>query len=257
MLEIRRVRAALVRSGFVATGAIYVAMGIVSGRVALLGARDRANGVPGALRFLLEQPYGGWLLGAVVAGLGGIALADGLRAVRGPGGAIQRIGRALGALGYSALAWTAGGVLLRAGRRARGVGLERQSASWLLAQSWGAFALKAIGAVVIVGGLGEILQGVRGKLLLRGDFLPRPLLRTLIAVSRFGLVMRGVTLGALGYFLIRAAEEVNPRVVRTFGGTLDALAHTVLGPAFLGVLAAGLAAYGIHLWALALLRRRV
>ena len=45
--------------------------------------------------------------------------------------------------------------------------------------------------------------------------------------------------------------------MRTFGGTLDALAHTALGPAFLGVLAAGLASYGVYLWALALLRRRV
>jgi hypothetical protein len=250
-------RGALVRSGFVAIGAIYVAMGIVSGRVALLGARDRANGVPGALRFLLEQPYGGWLLGAVVAALGGIALADGVRAARGPGGALQRIGLAFGGIGYAALAWTAGGLLLRAGRRARGVGLERQSASWLLAHSWGAFALELIGAAVIIGGLDEIVRGVRGKLLLRGDVLPRPLLRTLVAVSRFGLLMRGVTLVALGYFLIRAAEEVNPQVVRTFGETLDALAHTALGPAFLGVLAAGLASYGFYLWALALLRRRV
>ena len=95
------------RAGFVAIGTIYVAMGIVSARVALLGARERVNGVPGALRFLLDRPYGGWLLSAVVAGLGGIAVAHLVRAVHGPGGAIERIGLAFSGLGYAALAWTA------------------------------------------------------------------------------------------------------------------------------------------------------
>jgi len=247
----------LVRAGFLAIGTIYVAMGVVSARVALLGARDRVDGVPGALRFLLDRPDGAWLLGAVVAGLGGIALAHVVRALRGPGGAIPRIGLAVSGFGYAALAWTAGSLLLRAGRRARGVSLEREGVSWLLAESWGAFVLEAVGVGVIVGGLWEIVRGVRGKLLLRGDVLPRGVHRTLSAVSRFGLAVRGVTLCALGYSVVRAAEEVNPRAVRTLGGTLDAFAHTAFGPAFLAVVAAGLASYGFYLWALAFLRRRV
>lgn len=245
------------RAGFLAIGTIYVAMGIVSARVAILGARDRVNGVPGALRFLLDRPDGGWLLGAVVAGLGGIAVAHLVRAARGPGGALGRIGLVFIGLGYAALAWTAGSLLLRAGPRARGASLERQGVSWLLSEAWGAFVLEAIGAGVIVGGLWEIGRAVRGKLLLRGDVLPRRVNRTVSAVSRFGLAVRGVTLCALGYSLVRAAEEVNPRVVRTLGGTLDSLAHTAFGPAFLAVVAAGLASYGVYLWALALLRRRV
>lgn len=245
------------RAGFLAIGTIYVAMGIVSARVALAGARDRVNGVPGALRFLLERPYGDWLLGAVVAGLGGIALAHLARALRGPGGALGRLGLVFSGFGYATLAWTAGNLLVRAGRRARGVSLEREGVSWLLSESWGAFVLEAIGGGVVVGGLWEIGRAVRGRLLLRGDVLPRRVNRTVSAVSRFGLAVRGVTLCALGYSVVRAAEEVNPRVVRTLGGTLDALARTAFGPAFLAVVAAGLASYGVYLWALAFLRRRV
>lgn len=151
------------RAGFLAIGTIYVAMGIVSARVAILGARDRVNGVPGALRFLLDRPDGGWLLGAVVAGLGGIAVAHLVRAARGPGGALGRIGLVFIGLGYAALAWTAGSLLLRAGPRARGASLERQGVSWLLSEAWGAFVLEAIGAGVIVGGLWEIGRAVRGN----------------------------------------------------------------------------------------------
>ena len=55
------------RAGFGATGAIYFALGIVSARVAFLGTRKKEAGIPGALRFLLAQPYGDLLLGAVVA----------------------------------------------------------------------------------------------------------------------------------------------------------------------------------------------
>ncbi len=243
-----RVRAVLVRAGFLSIGAIYVAMGIVSARVALAGARDPVNGVPGALRFLLDRPHGGWVLGAVVAGLAGIALAHATRAVRGPGGAILRIGLACNALGYAALAVTATRLMVHAGRSTGGAALEREGVSWLLSESWGAFVLEAIGAGIVAGGLWEILRGLRRKSPLRGGRLPRPIRPALAAVSRFGLVARGVTLAALGAFLIRAAEDLDPRMARTFGGTLDALAQTAFGPAFLAVVSAGLVSYGVYLW---------
>src|SRR5262249_23538549 len=67
------VRSLLVRFGLAAIWTVYLALGVVSARVALLGARDRETGVPGALVFLLRRPFGPKLLGAVVAGLTGLA----------------------------------------------------------------------------------------------------------------------------------------------------------------------------------------
>ncbi len=247
-----RMRVAAVRAGLLAIGAIYVAMGYVSARIAFAGARDPVNGVPGALRFLLDRSHGAWLLGAVVAGLAGIAVAYAARAVRGPGRALRRVGLAANAVGYAALAVASARLLLHAGRRAGGARLEREGVSWLLTESWGAFVLELVGVGVVAGGLWEIGRGFRGPLRLQGGALPRPLRRALAAVSRFGLVARGVTLAALGYFLIRAAEELDPALVRTLGGTLDALARTAFGPAFLAVVSAGLASYGVYLWARAL-----
>jgi hypothetical protein len=75
-----RVRNALVRFGLIATGLIYVAMGVVSARVAFLGARNREEGVPGALRLLMSQPHGSLLLGAVVLGLAALALVHAVEA---------------------------------------------------------------------------------------------------------------------------------------------------------------------------------
>jgi hypothetical protein len=248
------VRSIFIRLGLAASGLVYIAMGLVSARVAFLGARNREQGVPGALRFLLEQPYGARLLGAVVVGLIGVAVVHGVEAATGRRGVAARLGLAVNAIGYAALAWTSARLLFHLGEV--GGPSERESIAWLLGVPGGAIALELVGAAVIAGGLWEVYQGIRGSWS-AGRRLPRRLGRILSAVARFGLVARGLVLAALGYFLIRAAEDADPTRARTFGGVLRSFSHTVLGPGFVGVIALGLAAYGVQLWALALLKRRV
>jgi hypothetical protein len=247
-------RSLLIRLGLAATGLVYLAMGLVSARVALLGVRNREQGVPGALRFLLERPYGASLLGAVVVGLIGVALVHAVESVTGRRGVASRLGLAVNAIGYAALAWTSARLLLHLGKG--GGSAEREGVAWLLGVPGGATVLELVGAAVIAGGLWEAYQGVRGNWS-AGRRLPRRLGRILSAIARFGLMARGVVLGALGYFLIRAAEESDPARARTLGGVLRSFSHTALGPAFVGVVALGLAAYGVQLWALALLKRKV
>jgi hypothetical protein len=243
-----------VRAGLGATGAIYVALGIVSARVAILGARRREDGIPGALRFLLDQPHGGAILGTVVAGLAAIALVHFLEAAIGRRGALPRLGLVVSGFGYATLAWTAARLLFHV--RRGGGSLERAGVAWVLGESWGPTALEIVGATVAAGGLWEVWQGVRGRLPFRRDLLPRRFVRVLSGMARFGLVARGLVLGALGYFIVCAAQDLDPGRMRTMGGALRAFAHTVLGPAFLVVVAFGLAAYGVYLWTLMLLKRR-
>jgi hypothetical protein len=244
-----------VRSGLGALGAVYVALGIVSARVALLGAARHEEGIPGALRFLLEQPKGPWILGAVVAGLAAIAVVHFVEAVARPTSSISRIGQVVNGVGYAMLAWTAARLLLHL--KKGGKSLEHVGLAWLLGESWGPVVLAGVGIAVAAGGLWELWQGVRGRLPLRRDLVSRRLVRILAGFSRFGLVARGIILCALGYFIVRAAEELDPRRVRSIGGALRAFSHTALGPVLTGVVAFGLAAYGIHLWTLMLLKRRL
>ncbi|MET0619291.1 MAG: DUF1206 domain-containing protein [Thermoanaerobaculia bacterium] len=247
-------RSAPERAGYFAIGLIYVAMGYVSARIAVLGARDPDHGVLGALRFLLDRPLGAWVLGAVVAGLAAIAGAHLVQSIRGPGGVVKRIGLFVNGFSYAVLAVTATRLLLhlRVRPAAGGASLERQGVSWLLSESWGAAALELAGVAVALGGFWEIGQGLAGRLPFRGGRLPRKLVNLFAAISRFGLVARGATLATLGYFLIRAAEELDPAAVRNVGGVLEAFAHTPLGPAFMAAAAAGLAAYGIYVAGIAL-----
>jgi hypothetical protein len=247
------VRGALIRLGLTASGLVYIAMGAVSARVAFLGARNREEGVPGALRFLLDQPYGSRVLGAVLLGLLGIALVHAVECATGRRSLWARAGLAANAIGYAALAWASARLLLHLGG---GGSLEKTGIAWLLDVPGGGALLDIVGAAVIAGGAWEIYQGLRGRWALARR-LPSGLVRVLAAVARFGLVSRGLVLGALGYFLIRAAEEADPSRARSVSGVLRSFAHTALGPGFLGVVALGLAAYGVHLWTLALLKRKV
>jgi Domain of Unknown Function (DUF1206) len=246
-------RNAAMRSGLGALGAIYFALGAITWRVAL-GARRSEQGIPAALRLLLDQPHGALILGALVTALGAIAVIHVVEAFTRRLGLVARIGMFVNGIGYAALAWTAGRLLLHLDRSGS---VPKAGVSWLLGESWGPTVVEVIGGAVIAGGLWELYQGVAVPLPFRRDLLPRHLGRALAGIARFGLVVRGLVLAVLGSFLIRAAEELDPGKVRTMGGTLRALSHTGLGPLFTAAVAVGLVAYGVYMWTLMLLKRRV
>ena len=149
------------RAGFGATGAIYFALGIVSARVAFLGTRKKEAGIPGALRFLLAQPYGDLLLGAVVAGLAAIAVVHLYEAAGKKRKGLFRLGLAVNGIGYLTLAWAAARLLFHV--ETGGGSLRKTGVTWLLAESWGAAVLALVGLVVAGGGLWEAWQGVAGR----------------------------------------------------------------------------------------------
>jgi hypothetical protein len=45
--------------------------------------------------------------------------------------------------------------------------------------------------------------------------------------------------------------------VQSMGGAIRTFSHATFGPALMGTIAFGLAAYGVYLWTLMLLKRRV
>ena len=249
-------RPLLVRFGLCALGLVYVAMGVASARVAWLGALDREQGVGGALRLLFAQGRGSWLLVAVAAGLAALALARALDAFRGRRGTISRIGLMFDSLGYAVLCWTAVALLLHL--RARGgPSLTRTGARWLLSESWGSAVLEIAGVVVALGGLRELWMGLSGRLTHRPDAAPRNVAKALTWIARFGLAARGLVLCAIGYYIVRAAEESDPTRVHTMGGTLRQFSGAPYGALVVGALACGLAAYGVYVVALGLAKRRV
>jgi hypothetical protein len=249
-------RPLLVRFGLCALGLVYVAMGVAAASVAWLGVRERELGVGGALRLLFLRGHGSLLLGAVAAGLAALAVARVLDAWRGKRSVVSRVGLVIDALGYAVLCWTAVALLLHLRSRG-GPSFTRRGAAWLLSESWGSGVLEIAGAVVALGGLRELWMGLSGRLTHRPDAAPRRVAKALMWVARFGLAARGLVLCALGWYIVRAAEESDATQVRTMGGTLRQFSGAPFGAIVLGVLACGLAAYGIYVVALGVLKRRV
>ena len=60
-----------------------------------------------------------------------------------------------------------------------------------------------------------------------------------------GLLARMIVFGLIGWFLIKAAAEYDPKEAIGLDGALQKLAHQSYGPALLAVTAAGLVAYGV------------
>jgi hypothetical protein len=76
--------------------------------------------------------------------------------------------------------------------------------------------------------------------------------RWVVRVARVGLAARGIVFTVLGYMFVRAAIDADPSATNGVEGVLDAMReHSWL----LGIVALGLAAYGIYSMVLARYRR--
>jgi hypothetical protein len=77
----------------------------------------------------------------------------------------------------------------------------------------------------------------------------------IVRFGRFGIGARGVVFGIIGWFLLRAAMEYEPRRASGLGGALATLERQSYGPWLLGIVALGLIAYGLYQLANARYRR--
>ena len=247
---------AVARVGFAATGVLYVALGVASARVAILGVRD-PSGIPGAVRLMLRTPHGRVLAISVAGGLAAFALWH-LAEARRRRGLLRRAGHLVSAAGYAALAGSTLSALARL--HARGPAWSRTALAWLLERPWGVAAIEIAGILTVAGGVWEIWQGVSGRLRQRfaAGWLPRDAARFAQRMARFGLGARGVVLVVIGVFQVRVARDLDPRELREVGGALKALAASPAGGAWLaGAVAVGLAAYGLSMGFLAASARRL
>src|SRR5260370_26124696 len=124
-------RRVLPRVGYAAVGLLYIIVGFLAARIAFLGSRDRISGMQGALRALLSQTEGAWIVGAMAAGLFAFAIWRLMQtfAAR-PASFLLTAGWFVAAGGYGVLAGTAVG---GGPRGARGVSPHRGGLRVLLA----------------------------------------------------------------------------------------------------------------------------
>ena len=162
-------------------------------------------------------------------------------------GVFKRIGYAARGVFYGALFVSA--LLIVFGADEGGSKREEDKATaYVLDLPAGPFLVGAVGLGFVAAGLFNVYRGVtrkfREKLKLRKLSDAEDKAYTVIGVA--GFVARGVVFALIGVFLVRAAYQYDPKEAVGIDGALSEIVHTPYGPLLLGLVAAGLFAFGLY-----------
>ena len=255
------------RAGFAANGFVYLLVGVLSAQAAL-GVGGETTDPEGALVHIIQAPFGQVALGIVAIGLAGYAIWRLLQALldseqkgTDPGGLAARIGFGVSGVIYLGMAGTAVGLLLgtASSDSANGDQAAQDKTALLLNEPFGRWLLAIVGVILIGTGVAQIVNAWRARFrdeLNEGE-IDQSQRDWITWAGRLGYAARGVVLWLVGLFVIVAAVQGQPEQARGLGGVLATLASQPFGPWLLGVVAVGLAAYGVFLLVEARYRRMV
>lgn len=242
------------RLGFATIGLVYLIMGTLAGRVAL-GRGGALTDPRGAVNAIDAQPAGRLALAVVALGLFGYvawhlvsALADVERKGHSPRGLLSRGADGVVAVIYAEVGYVAARLAL--GWGASGKSSDQSAQDWtvtLLRAPFGRALVVLVGLVVLAVAIAHFYEAYtvefRDELSLP-EMLP-PVERCVLCLGRAGMAARGVVFALIGPFFIVAGLRHNPQDAKGIGGVLAELLRQPFGPALLGVVAAGLVAYGL------------
>ncbi len=243
----------LFRLGYVAKGVVYAIVGWLAAST-VFGSGGRTTGTRGALRSLVNRPFGRVLLGLVAIGLSGYVLWRFVQAImdtehKGTDakGIIQRLSYAGNGSIYAGLAITAVQIIMGEVDFDNGYG-SRDWTALLLAQPFGQWLVGTGGALVIGVGFYVFYQAYTANFCRKFKLNEMSDTEKTWAthIGRFGLVAKGVVYNIIGFFLIQAARHSKSKRVRGLEGALDLLAQQSYGRWLLGIVAIGLIAYGVY-----------
>lgn len=239
----------LARAGLVARGVVYGIIGVLALKLAL-GDGGKATDQEGALQTIAHQSFGELLLVLVAIGLGGYSLWRLIRAAVGHGAeqrdsGFDRISALDSGIAYGLLCVAAIGILTSSGG---GSGSTKQTTSGVLGWTGGTWLVGAAGAILIGVALYQAYKGLGRKFLedAKTGEMSEGVEKAYTALGVFGIVARAVVFALIGYGLLKAAIDYNPKEAIGLDGALRELAHASYGPALLGLVAAGLIGFGLY-----------
>ena len=243
----------LARIGYVARGVLYIVVGVLAVQAAL-GVGGGTTDKKGALETIGSQPFGKFLLVLVAIGLAGYALwgvvrslLDPLKRGTDPKGIAVRIGYMVSAFAYASLLFPTIALIRGSGSSGPSQGSQDMTAT-LLSAPLGQWLVVLVGVIGMIGGLGQLYLAFSGdfkKDLKTGEMSSREV-DIATKFGRFGSAARGVIFILLGFFVVQAALQFDPKKAQGLDGALQTLAHQPYGPFLLGIVALGLVSFGIY-----------
>ena len=238
--------------GDAAKGVVYGIMGWLAIQV-VIGAGGETAGPQEALEAIAHQPFGRLLLAVVAGGLASYAVWRIVEAWFDPEnkgtdaqGIVTRLGYACSGIVYAALAFESARMALGG---AIG-GSSNGAADWtatLMEQPFGRYLVGIAGMILLGTGLYQFHRAWSDgfmEMLMTQQMSVREVSWSK-RLGRCGFAARGVVYLIIGGFLIGAAVKIDPQNAVGMGEALTYLAQQPYGPWILGVVAIGLAAYGL------------
>lgn len=241
----------LSRGGFVARGLIYAIIGLFAFKVAVSDT-GKLTDQQGAIKTVGNQPFGEVLLVLLAIGLGGYAVWRLFRAALGHGpedtdNTLERLGGLGSGLVYGGLCIATIKVLT--GSSASGSSSNPDKATAGVFDWPAGRALVVVGGLVLLGvGAYQLVKGLRQTFLeeLKTGQMSVGMQTWITWIGTVGHVARAAVFGLAGWFLLKAAYEYDAKEAVGLDGALTKILRADYGPWLLGLVAAGLLAFGVY-----------
>jgi hypothetical protein len=243
----------LARAGLVAKGLTFGLVAVLALNVAITGA-GKLEDRPGALHQVAESSFGRVLLAALAVGLAGYAVWRLVLAVLGRKletgereSAPKRVADVARAVLYGWLAFLCAELVFDADEASGQGNDETELTARLLDWPLGRWLVAAVGLAVIGAGAFNLYRALSQKFRkdLKEGQMKGEERRSYIVIGVIGHAARGVVFLLIGFFIVRAAWEYDPKEAIGLDGALAKLANAEYGSFLLGTVAAGLLAYAL------------
>jgi hypothetical protein len=240
----------LARAGMAARAVIYGIIGVLALQVAF-GSGGKTTNQQGALSEIAQGTFGKALLVLVAIGLAGYAIWRLTRAALGHGveegddDAKERASSLLSGIAYASLCFTAIQIIAGSGG---GGGGAKSTTGGVLGWPGGQVIVGIVGVLIIGAGLDQARRAVKKSFLEHAKTaeMDAKTRKTYTRIGQAGYGARAVVFALIGYFVLRAAITFDPDKAVSLDGALSKLAQAPAGPIALGVVAAGLLAFGVY-----------
>jgi uncharacterized protein DUF1206 len=241
----------LARGGFVAYGVIHLLFAWLALQVAL-GDSSGETDQGGALQTIGAQTGGKFLLILIIIGMVAMAIWQAFEAAIGESGpqdkraVAERVVSACRAILYLYFAYLAYNVVNGASKSQ--ADSSQSATSSVMDHSGGRWLIGLVGLVVVGIGVGLVIYGVKKKFEdhLNTGQMTQSVRQTVRRLGIAGYSAKGVAYGIVGILIVSAAVTYDAEKARGLDGALKTLSSQSYGPWVLGLIALGIAAFGVY-----------
>ncbi|MET0467988.1 MAG: DUF1206 domain-containing protein [Aeromicrobium sp.] len=243
------------RIGLVAYGVVHLLVAWIALQIAWSGGGDASTG--GALKTLVEQPFGKTMLWITVLGLVALLLWQLATAVWGfqsedePKKSLKRASAVGRAVLYGVLAFSAFKIVTGSGSSSGGDSKEEGLTADLLGAPAGRVLVILVGLAIVVVAVMMIRRGVTDGFThdLEGRATSGQSGSTVLWLGRFGYVAKGIAVGVVGILFGWSALSYDPEKAGGLDDALKTVRDQPFGPYLLTFVALGIAAFGLFCFA--------